>query len=477
MNRVSPDYSAPYHLVVTALGLLALLLLAHPFVRAFGLAEVNYNEGWNAVWQLRAASGDRLYSGQPLLFNNYPPLSFHLIAALSALTHDVVLTGRLVSLVALAMIAGACAFIVRGNGGGRADAALAAICFVLPLLVFYESYVGSNDPQLLGMAFAAWGFALHLTGARSPARAALSATLLALAVLTKHNLVAALAVVAADTLLRGSGQCRAAFFGIGLGVATLAAVLLLQSEGAAFYTQLLAPREWHWGRALDLTSEMLLRHQSGLLLALTGLWFLRSTPGWTVLFYIAVATALGAGFSGGAGTAENIWFDLLAGLAIAAGLIAARLRQIPRGSALAVAAALAACAAPMIGAPAAFRLDAEGLRGGLARDDSAFVADATFLATQPGPVLCESLLLCLRAGKAPLVDPFNSYQAGITRRTAGDAVTTLLTQRRFAVVQIRSPRGGEGDRFRNFAPTVYDRLDSDYRLVRTAAMGRFWVPR
>ena len=42
---------------------------------------LNYNEGWNAYHALSVAQGRALYPpADALLPNNYPPLSFHLVA-------------------------------------------------------------------------------------------------------------------------------------------------------------------------------------------------------------------------------------------------------------------------------------------------------------------------------------------------------------------------------------------------------------
>jgi hypothetical protein len=73
-----------------------------PTVRAFYRLEINYNEGWN-VYNAQAAMQHRpLY---PVKYGwttvNYPFLSFYLVGYASRFIGDYLLTGRLISLVAL----------------------------------------------------------------------------------------------------------------------------------------------------------------------------------------------------------------------------------------------------------------------------------------------------------------------------------------------------------------------------------------
>ena len=55
---------------------------------AIGLhVPLDPNEGWNAYHALAATAGATLYPQPPdLMANNYPPLSFYLIGALTRLT-------------------------------------------------------------------------------------------------------------------------------------------------------------------------------------------------------------------------------------------------------------------------------------------------------------------------------------------------------------------------------------------------------
>jgi hypothetical protein len=120
------------------------------------------NEGWNAAFaQAVISTGSPYPSPHSLLVNNYPPLSFYLVAAVSRLTGDAIVAGRLVSLAALLAIAGGIARAALLVGCTRLEAAFAALLFVAGLMLTSD-YVGMDDPQLLGHAVAMGGLLLVL---------------------------------------------------------------------------------------------------------------------------------------------------------------------------------------------------------------------------------------------------------------------------------------------------------------------------
>ena len=85
-----------------ALALGCLLGFAH-VVSVIGLhVPLDPNEGWNAAFaQAVLTTGSPYPPPHSLLINNYPPLSFYLVAAVSRLTGDAIVAGRLVALVSL----------------------------------------------------------------------------------------------------------------------------------------------------------------------------------------------------------------------------------------------------------------------------------------------------------------------------------------------------------------------------------------
>ncbi|WP_156842061.1 glycosyltransferase family protein [Novosphingobium aquimarinum] len=441
--------------------------------------EINYNEGWNGYHQIRAAAGKTLYSGYSSLFYcNYPPLSFYLVGWLASVTNDVILAGRLVSLISLVALCWACSRIVIRAGGRVPDAALAVVAFLGPLLVFYDSYVGMNDPQMLGLAFASWALAVHLDGKKTLLRTALVALLLCLSLLTKHNLLSLLIVITLDTLYRADNRRRIVYVASGLVIGLAALALIWQREGIALFEQMLASRVWSAGRAAHFTAEILQRHQFTLIAATAGLLWLRDRTALLILSYLLLSLVLGAYFSGGAGTAENIFFEPFMASAIAIGLIAKEVRKLGEARAVLLPAlVIGANFAWLTSAPMTLALEASQLGGGLQESAQRFEGDVDFLKSRPGPKLCESLLLCLRADQDMLVDPFNSDQAIRTGRLPKNVLTGLVERHAFSAIQLYSAHPDQHGRFANFSPDFYDAVERNYVPVRQGARGIILVPK
>ena len=258
-----PLSERPLRIAVLGLLGLAAILALYPLIPSFFDFEIDFNEGWNGYFQLRAIAGQPLYSGYPPFFaNNYPPLSFYLVGTLGALVGDPVLAGRLVSLAAVAAIALAGADIVRTAGGGKWERLLALATCILLFAAFATDYLGMNDPQLLGQAFAAWALAVHLGGTPSLGRTLLAAVLVAVSVMIKHNLILVPLLITGDVLLRGPPRTRAAWIAGGAVLAAVSFGLLYALAGTAPFRMILAPRTWEVDRAFLFTIEILARYQA-----------------------------------------------------------------------------------------------------------------------------------------------------------------------------------------------------------------------
>ncbi|MDB5726349.1 MAG: conserved rane protein of unknown function, partial [Novosphingobium sp.] len=445
--------------------------------------------GWNGFFQLRAMAGQPLYSGySPFFANNYPPLSFFLVGAIGRVIGDPILAGRLVSLAALAVIAWASGSIVRSAGGGKWERLLAIATCVLLFAAFATDYLGMNDPQLLAQACATAALAVYLGGGRSTGRIVLTALLVAISVMTKHNLILVPLLITGDVLLRGNGRQRTAWFLSGIVLAALSAALLWGLAGSAPFAMILAPRSWEVDRAFLFTVEILARYQAPIAVVGVGLYAARRRrPAGLILVYLIAAIAVGAAWSGGAGTDINVFFDLSIALAIGAGLAALELRE--RGVSLRYLAAFAllANAGALFFAPQALGRFGVDMAGDLADRAHLFAQDTAYLAAKPGPVLCQSQLLCLRAGKPMFYDSFNATQAMRFGNLPKDTLTGMLARHEIAVVQIsdlpaRSPNDPPGvqaypARFVNFEDEVFDALARYYRIDRVGISGRFYVPK
>lgn len=478
----------PFRTAVLSLLGLALVLALYPLIRSFFDFEIDFNEGWNGYFQLRASHGQPLYSGYPPFFaNNYPPLSFFLVGALGGLIGDPVLAGRLVSLAALAAIALACGQIVRAAGGGRWERLLSLSTCVLLFACFATDYLGMDDPQLLGQAFASWALAVHLGGTPSARRTLLAALLVAVSVMTKHNLVLVPLLITADILLRGTSRTRAVWIGSG-AVLAAASFGLLAALAPTALGQILAPRSWEVDRAFLFTIEILARYQAPIAVVGAGLYAARrQRPAGLILAYLLAAIALGATWSGGAGTDINVFFDISIALSIGAGLAAIELRRRGFGPRWLALFALLANAGALLFAPQALGRFGVDMAGEMADRERLFREDSAWLRARPGTVICQSQLLCLRAGKPQFYDSFNATQAMRFGHLPKDTLTGMIARREIVVIQIsdlpaRSPNDPPGvqaypTRFVNFEDDVFDALDRHYRVERVGISGRFYVPK
>jgi 4-amino-4-deoxy-L-arabinose transferase-like glycosyltransferase len=105
-------------ILILVLGLIAVLATIWPVYRSFLEIEIDSNEGWNAYHAEAAMGRGSLYpSRDRLITNNYPPLSYYIVGALGKLVGDPLITGRVLSLVAVVIIAVCVAIAIRQLGG------------------------------------------------------------------------------------------------------------------------------------------------------------------------------------------------------------------------------------------------------------------------------------------------------------------------------------------------------------------------
>ena len=483
--------TAAYRRTVLALAGLAAVMFAYPVLRVGANFEIDYNEGWNLYLQGLVMKGISPYAGAgELFFNNYPPLSFYLVGFVGQLPGDTLLAGRLLSVLAMAAIAASCGLVVRASGGSRLDGVLSTATCAAMFAAFATDYVGVNDPQLLAQGFLCVGFATYVSGRSTPARMATVALLFAAGLLCKHNVLALPLVVSIHALWRSPAAGRWTFLGVGLGLIALVTTVIVAAFGTDFFHRLLAPRLYDSTRGFLLTMEVLGRIQAPLAVTvffLLARWRGNAVTG-LVAAYLVVGMALGLGFSGGAGVDINIYFDVMVACAIATGLAVHWVRERADLPAMApVALALLANFGVLLLTPQVLgRMVVDGL-GDYAEREALFQADTAYLRNIPGPAVCESMLLCLRAGKPISVDPYNTLQASLTGRLPPHHLEDLLRGNAFPVVQISSSREHPVDeapglqvippRFVNFSDGVFDELARSYTLDRVGLSGRFYRPK
>src|SRR5262249_31384692 len=132
---------------------------------------------------------------------------FHLVSLLGR-PGDLVLVGRWISIIALALTGLFIGLIVNRYGADRVTSIFSGLLYVVGIADLYPSRLGMDDPQLLGEALTTAGLYGYLVTFNKTKLLWVSALLFCFAGFTKQNLIAFPAAVGIDLLLR----LRAAFW-------------------------------------------------------------------------------------------------------------------------------------------------------------------------------------------------------------------------------------------------------------------------
>ena len=425
------------------LALLSLALLARNVLAIPVLAPLDPNEGWNAAHALSLLAGKSLYSPpQSLMVNNYPPLSFYLVAALTKMTGDAVIAGRILSLLSFLGICAGLA-IVR-QMALSAHAAWAAALFFAATLLIASDYVGMDDPQLLGHAIQLFALLLLLRGRILPA-----AAVFALSLFFKHNLLA-LPLAAVIGLWQRDHSAALRFAIAGGGFAVLGLILFYLTFGTSLLSVVSSSRLISPGNVVNAVS-----HLWWAALPFAGLFLLRGPRRELCLSYAAIALIVGLLFSTGDGVDVNVFFDLTIACALGLGLMA------ETNSARA-----ALCALPL---PLFLAFHFHDNNFFFTSDFRAqSTRDIAFLKSQAGPVLCDQLSLCLWAGKGAEVDVFNVGEQIKTSARDPSTLARMIAAHHFAVLQLQDVSA--------LGEPIRREIEAHYRADHSDDNGTFFTP-
>jgi hypothetical protein len=456
-------------------------------------SEINYNEGWNVYNTDRLIHEKVIYDDNYWRVNNYPIGSFLIIAGVNFLVDDLLLSGRLVSLVSFAAIGVFAAIAVPRLGGARTDAMFGAGCAMGFCYLIAPAWIGADDPQTLGEAVMLGALVSYII--RPPDRLNLlrTALLVVLGGFIKHNLVAIPAAIALDLAFRSPRRllfwlASCAGFTAGfLGLTQLVA-------GGDFIGHLLSPRIFSWyGVRYHLMKYVRLFKFPLIAFVFSTFLVLPAYPriilSWGIISIITASI-----LSGFEGASYNMFQDAAVFLGVAAGILMSELRKIEVSSrwiqALATALPLLVAQPILARAPsaAAQAYNARALLDSGRKKQEVFLADAKFLADRHGPAICESLLLCYVARKPFILDPFNSRQYMLSGRLDDGELIGRIAAREFSVIQLRADICDDlttqtchilhyrqkVDRFTD--PVLYA-IDRYYVIARRSIFGSFYVPK
>ena len=479
------DPGLPWALTWCVLALLFLGLVWYPASKIPAHYSFGSNEGFNTTFAGAAAAGIKIYGTPPVYaYANYPPVSFHLIAWLSGITHDINLTGRWIAFFAYLAIGGLIALIVQRLGGAWRFAAYSGFCWLIWIPAFDVGRIGLNDPHLLGVAFSLAGLYCFVRDPESTRWLCISAMVFAVSLFTKQSLVAFPAAVAIQLLLTSRKR-----FAIWLGTAAAACAVLLvwtlAVDGKYFFDHLMLPRSYYLSDIWSSLGPYLYFVQMAFVAAL--IWACRVTtigPTGFLLWGFPIAHVLGAFYCGGAGAGVNHLFDAMILTAIIVGLALPGLPHAIEGTRFPRAGLAFLLIVPFFLTSLvvlARRLPADfgHSPNEIAQAEAEFTGIGNFVRSQPGPALCESLLVCYAAGKPVTYDPFAADQLIRTGKIPQEQIVQLIARRQFAVIQIdwNSNEPMQPSPRIRFPGPVMRALFSSYRLALRSGKYAVFTPR
>jgi hypothetical protein len=421
--------------------------------------QINYNEGWNTYFVERVRQGLALYPPpQASIINNYPPLSFYLVAAVSALVGKIWIAGRLVAWVSFLACAALIWAILRTMKCGALAAAFGASLFAAIMVTRYDLYVGMFDPQMTANALMLGGLLVLLRGEARATRATVVAALLMVAGgFVKHNL---LALPLAVTLWLASFRRSLLLVWLIAGVVCvaigMAAVYL--AYGHNFFAGITAARQFLFQNGYTKMVNWMVPIEVPVAIAVLPLFRNhRDANAVLIAFYVVAAIAVGVLGAAGDGVNYNIVFDVAIAAALGVGYAIGGKDGNPAAGWIAV-----ACAGAFVLSTAQVaRAQSTSLRAWLAQE-SGRVDEArrvvSLLATHPGPALCGDLLLCQMAGKPFEYDPFNNRQAVLVGKRSDDALLAEIDRQHFAAIQVSKDNN-------QLSPALLDAVHAHYAPV------------
>lgn len=473
------------------------IALSFPSLLSLGFVyERNYNEGWNVYNTLRLVHHQVIYDADLWRVNNYPIGSFLIVAGVNSLVGDLLLSGRMLAAAAFVAIGVLAAAATRGFGGDGIDALFGGACAAGFCYLAAPAWVAVDDPQTLAEAIMLGALVSYTSGGFGRAALLRTALLVAFGGFIKPNLVAIPAAITIDLTIRSP---RRLWFWLVSCVGSGAALLGLTElvAGGGLIGHLLSPRTFAWPSATHNLMKYVRLFKFPL-----AVMVLSARPAFSgnrlVLGIYGISSIVTATiFSGFEGTSYNMFQDAAVFLGVAAGVLLHELR--PRiaawaGAGRRAAATALACvplflAQPILttGPQAVGRLyHLGGLIAADRRAQSEFAAEARFLAQRPGPAICESLLLCYRAGKPFVLDPFNSRQYILAGRLDEDQLIRRVAMHEFSVVQLRQdicedPNAArcrlQPQSFKRFTDRFLLAVAHYYRIGRRSQDGTFYIPR
>jgi hypothetical protein len=458
----------------------SLATLVFPMARAFYRFEINYNEGWN-VYNTQAAMQHLplYYPKYGWTTVNYPFLSFYIVGYVSRFIGDYLLTGRLLSLVALLVSCVLVGLIVKKLTGGRGPAVFAG-AFCLGLFCSrMPTYVAMDEPQMLAHPFFLFGLWAYLQAVPSTLRIAGITSIFILGGNIKQNLLPAPVSVLSDLFITSSSKAvRFMVFGVFFLALSIAVNMLV--GGPFFISHLLTSRAYSFGQLRKLFFAFY--SPLGLPLAISvfwSIWQLPSKQARVISFYFFSSLLIGGAFAGGSGVNTNAFFDNLFAMSIIMGACLDSLWKAPiaglgkDGRWRFLVPVLLYSSVVFAFVP--WGVNLPRLLSELPERQRQFDAEVSFLVAQPGPAICESLIVCYEAGKPYILDPFNSARLVRLGKLDSSELVKQIAEKKYGAIQTQLLATQK--RSERFPDDVLDAIDRYYVEALQAPNCIIYVPR
>jgi len=458
----------------------SLVTLVYPVARAFYRFEIDYNEGWNVYNTQTAMQHRYLYSAKNGWSGvGYPFLSFYLVGYVSHFTGDYLLTGRLISLVALLVSCVLVGLIVKKLTGSWGPAVFAS-AFCLGLFCSRALLrVGVDDPQMLAHPFFLFGLWVYLQAVPSTLRIAGITSVFILGGNIKHNLLPVPLSVLSDLFTTSlSKAVRFIIFGVILLALSIAVNILV--GGPFFISQILSSRAYSLAKLR--LAFILFYVPLALPLAISAFWSIwqfQNRQARVISFYFFWSLLVGVAFAGGAGVINNTFFDAFFAMSIIMGACLDSLWKAPipnlgKGGRWRFLVPVLLYSTVVM-AFVARDLNVPKLLSDLPEQERAYKTEVSFLAAQPGPAICESLILCYDAGKPYILSSFGFTSRVRRGKLNSNELVKQIAEKKYGAIQTSLPvTETPPDRFPG---DVLDAIDRYYVEALKGPDCHIYVPR
>ncbi|MDE2517457.1 MAG: hypothetical protein KGL12_15630 [Rhodospirillales bacterium] len=437
----SPRGQAGAVAVLLGIAVIAAVLLYVPFLRGFFSPELDYSEGWNVMRQHMAMTGQPLYGTPPgTAITNYLPLSFYLVGLLGKLTGSFNLAGRIVSFVSQL---GICFLLARWTfrlTGLRIAGVYTVLCFLCWVALADPKHLVINAPDLMALFFEISGFLIFFDG-RFVSRKNImaSAFLMTCAFFTKPYMISLAGAVVLCTLVKRRWGNAVFYIVSGLIFTALASAGFVLLDGVHILSHLLRPRPYSVLMMGILNVTFFVAAIPGLILAKLHTKFLEQDTRRILLITLLATHLMSAFLCGGDGVAGNIFIETLAIDAVVLG--AAFGGAVRSAGPVRVMLFLAPVLWPLLVVQAGtVQLQHEfAAWNRLPAELAAYDQAAAILRATPGPIVCEDLLLCYRAGKSSAFDPYFVKDQIRVGRLSEAAIDAMLVRQAFGAIEIGAP--------------------------------------